>query len=47
MLPPFVEYDTPKEYKNHFEKVYCKTPTLTFDGINVFFSKYKFEHAFF
>ena len=20
MLPPFVEYDTPKEYKNHFEK---------------------------
>ena len=47
MLPPFVEYDTPKEYKNHFEKVYCKTPILTFDGINVFFSKDKFEHAFF
>lgn len=47
MLPPFVAYDTLKEYKNHFEETYCKTPTLTFDGIKVFFSKDKFEHAFF
>jgi len=47
MCPPLVKYDNPSKYKIHFEETYCKTPTLTFDGIKVFFSKNNFEHAFY
>lgn len=47
MLPDFVIYETPEEYKCYYEEIYCKAPTLTFDGIKVFFSKDKFDHAFF
>ena len=39
MLPDFVIYETPEEYKCYYEEIYCKAPTLTFDGIKVFFSK--------
>ncbi|MCK9371909.1 MAG: hypothetical protein M0P91_01825 [Sulfuricurvum sp.] len=47
MAPPFVQYDTPVEYKTHYEVNYCQRPIMTFDGINVFFGKDKFEHAFY
>ncbi len=40
-------YDTPNQYKAHYEEHYCKRPILTFDGIPVFFSKDKFSHAFY
>lgn len=46
-LPPFVEYATEDEYRQHYEHVYCKGEIHTFDGIGVFFSKRKFYHAFF
>lgn len=47
MLPPFIEYSTPDEYKAHFEHKYCRSPILTFDGILVRFSKSDFYHCFF
>lgn len=43
----FVEYNSPEEYKVHYEKNYCSRPVLTFDGIRVFFSKDRFSHAFY
>lgn len=45
--PPFVKYTTSEEYRNHFERVYCCGPIMTFDGIAVRFRKGKFEHDFF
>ncbi len=44
--PPFVFYQTVDEYKAHYEKVYCKGPITTFDGIMVRFRKDRFEHCF-
>lgn len=45
--PPFVQYDTPDEYRDHFERVYCREPFMTFDGIQVRFRKRHFDHCFF
>ena len=45
--PPFVKYATPEEYRLHFERVYCRGPTATFDGVAVRFRKGNFEHDFF
>ena len=45
--PPLVKYDKPGEYKRHFEKVYCRNPVETFDGIRVRFRKDDFEHCFY
>jgi hypothetical protein len=47
MSSDFVIYDTPAEYKTHYEEHYCKRPIVTFDEIPVFFSKDKFSHAFY
>ena len=47
MLPDFVIYDTPIEYKAHYEEHYCKRPIMTFDAIPIFFPKDKFPHAFY
>jgi len=45
--PPLVSYQTIDEYRAHFEKVYCRGPIVTFDGIPVRFRKRDFDHAFF
>jgi hypothetical protein len=46
-LPPKVHYTTEQEYREHFERVYCRGPIMTFDGISVFFRKSDFDHCMF
>ena len=45
--PPLVTGLTPAEYRDRFERIYCRTPIATFDGIKVRFRKRNFNHAFF
>jgi len=45
--PPLVYYRTIDEYRSHFERVYCKGPITTFDGIAVRFRKNRFDHDFY
>jgi len=45
--PAFLRFDSEKEYREHFERVYCSTPTRTFDGIEVRFRKGDFDHCCF
>ncbi|MEW6220218.1 MAG: hypothetical protein AB1634_11895 [Thermodesulfobacteriota bacterium] len=33
------------EYRAHFERVYCRAPIVTFDGIPVRFRKSDFDHC--
>lgn len=47
MLPPLVHYKTPREYREHYERVYCRGKIVTFDGIRVYFKPTKFGHAFY
>jgi hypothetical protein len=42
-----VNYATEAEYRQHFERVYCKGPIFTFDGIAVRFRKENFDHCMF
>ena len=46
---PFVQYDTPEEYHQHFCQQYCNPDSLvtTFDSISVTFRPDDFYHAFF
>ena len=46
-LPPLVHYNTPAEYRQHFERSYCRGTITTFDGIRVYFSASKFGHVFY
>lgn len=46
-LPPLLHYETPTEYRVHYERVYCRGNIQTFDGIRVYFSASKFGHAFY
>jgi len=45
--PPLIRYATDAEYRVHFEQLYCKNPTITFDGIAVRFKKDLFYHCFY
>ena len=45
--PPLVKYDSESDYRSHFERVYCRGPIITHDGIPVHFKKADFNHAFF
>ena len=45
--PLLVHYSTIEEYRRHFELKYCRKPILAFDNIPVYFSKKRFNHAFF
>lgn len=45
--PPLIKLPTEKDYKNIFEKEYCKKPIITFDEIPIWFNKRMFYHAFF
>lgn len=44
-LPLKIIYATPDEYRRHFERVYCRGPIITFDGIPVWFRKQDFDHC--
>lgn len=46
-LADLLKLSSIEDYRNYYETNYCKTPLFTFDGIPVYFSKSKFEHAFF
>lgn len=46
-LPPLVIYATEDEYRQHFRRVYCCGPIITFDGIAVRFRGAMFDHCFF
>jgi len=41
------QYPTELEYRQHFERVYCRGTIETFDGIQVRFRKTMFDHCFF
>lgn len=43
--PPLVHYPSVDEYRAHFERVYCRGPVVTFDGIPVRFRKPDFNHC--
>ena len=43
--PPLVHYAYEQEYRNHFEKLYCQGPIITFDNIAVYFRKMDFYHC--
>jgi len=45
--PPLIHYTTIPEYRQHYERVYCRGNIQTFDGIRVFFSPGRFGHAFY
>ncbi len=45
--PALVHYATEVEYREHYEKVYCRGPITTFDNIKVRFRKDRFDHCFF
>ena len=47
VYPPLVNYKTEIEYREHYEKVYCRCGIATFDGIIVRFRKSQFQHAFY
>ncbi len=44
---PLVHYATEAEYRQHYEREYCRSVVTTFDGIRVYFSPSKFLHAFY
>lgn len=46
-LPALVHYGTAVEYRQHFEREYCRGTIVTFDGIRVYFAAEKFGHAFY
>ena len=45
--PPLVSYKSEMEYREHYERVYCRYGIVTFDGITVRFRKSQFRHAFY
>lgn len=47
VYPSLLHYGSIKEYRSHYEGVYCRGPILTFDGIQVRFRKERFDHCFF
>lgn len=47
MCPPLVIYEKQEDYREHYEREYCRSPITTPDGIRVFFSKDQFKHIFF
>ncbi|MDH4909797.1 hypothetical protein [Xanthomonas euvesicatoria] len=46
-LPPLVRYGTSAEYRQHYERVYCRGNIRTPDEIRVYFDAKKFDHAFY
>ncbi len=45
--PALVIYSTESDYQEHFERLYCRGPIVTLDGIPIRFQKRQFFHAFF
>lgn len=45
--PPLLELDSVKEYRDYYERQYCRGTIITADGIRVYFRPQKFGHAFY
>lgn len=45
--PELVRYATEPEYRQHYERVYCRGTIGCFDGIEVRFQKRQFDHCFY
>lgn len=45
--PDLLNYKYEDEYRDHFKKVYCSGPIVTFDGIEVRFRMNDFLHLFY
>lgn len=43
--PPKVRHKTEGQYRRHFERVYCRGPIVTPDGLEVRFRKRDFDHC--
>ncbi len=46
-VPPLLVLDTPKAYKDYYERHYCRGLVFTVDGVRVYFKPQKFGHAFY
>lgn len=46
-VPALLIFDSPREYKQHYERRYCRGTIITHDGIRVYFKPQKFGHAFY
>lgn len=46
-LPPLLEYESEAEFRDHFQRIYCRGVISTFDGIRVYFDSQRFGHAFY
>ncbi|MCH8539364.1 MAG: hypothetical protein LAT58_01180 [Opitutales bacterium] len=44
-MTPLLQLENEAAYRAHFEKVYCKNPIITFDGIAVRLRKSDFDHC--
>jgi hypothetical protein len=45
--PNFTVYSSEEEYRRHYKRVYCMGRIITPDGIRVYFSADRFNHAFY
>lgn len=46
-MPPLLTLATEADYRQRFERIYCRAVITTHDGIRVYFRKEDFDHAFF
>lgn len=46
-MPPLLTYPKQADYQVHSIRAYCAGPTITHDGIPVYFNRQTFNHAFF
>jgi len=47
VTPPFLQLADQAAYRRHYERTLCRGGIFTHDGIQVFFRKQEFDHAFF
>lgn len=45
-FPALVVYATWQEYLDHYKREYCRSTVITHDGIRVYFTEQRFQHAF-
>ena len=43
--PPLLTFTAEEEYRQEFERLYCRKPTVTHDGISVRFNRSDFDHC--
>ncbi|WP_289169496.1 hypothetical protein [uncultured Pseudoalteromonas sp.] len=46
-LPNLLDYESPREYRQHYERNFCRGVIVTADNIRIYFKPQKFGHAFY